>query len=309
MRTSPSVLHPLRPSLDQTQWSVWATAGTCSTTDSPYTAVLEGLPTQLALAFRQDLLSPHQEESEATFERRLNWSRRSRRRILQPLLAQVRVSAYTSGDPKQLSSSWEVFFFIPQNFLRLFDPQSLLSLRHGVYRSSGFYRRQEVRVQSLLMLAQLRSLLPRYRHQHSPESWIQYKELTKLWSMRKCFHKDSSHNSGISAQQREQQVSELRGSGQGLRRCKLECLLGRGQENMSTPRTHRNRSSFRCFSRERRHLKKARSRLAQMVSQHCHSAARCRERRASSSGFLVSANSWLELLLHWVRGWFKDQQK
>ena len=209
-------------------------------------------------------------------------------------------SEFSQRENKQFLCSF-VRLQNPQKFARQFDAQSLLTVRMHLRRSSACPA-------LLLMLTHLRSLRPRCRHQHSPESWIQYKELTKLWSMRKYFHKDSSHNSGISAQQREQQASELRGSGQGQRRCKLECLLSREQENLSTPRTHRNRSSFRCCTRERRHLKRLAQDLLRWFSTQPQRGKMPRT-QSVSSGLLVLANSWLELLLHWVRGWFKDQQK
>ena len=104
-------------------------------------------------------------------------------------------------------------FTILEHLFASFVARSWLTVRMHLRRSSACPAR-------LPMLTHPRSLRLRGLHQHSSESGIQYKELTKLWSMRKCFHKGSSHSSGISAQQRGQPASELRGSGQGRRRCK-----------------------------------------------------------------------------------------
>ena len=191
----------------------------------------------------------------------------------------------------------------PRKLVRKFVARSGLTVRVHLRRSSACPAR-------LLMLTHPRSLRLRGLHQHSSESWIQYKKLTKLWSMRKCFHKGSSQSSGISAQQRGQPASELRGSGQGRRRCKLECLLGREQENKRTPRNNRSQSSFRgeMLYAGAQAPEKARSRLAQMVF-NTATARQDAENAERLSGYLVSANLWLALRLHWVRGWFNDQPK
>ena len=146
----------------------------------------------------------------------------------------------------------------PRKLARKFEARSGLTVRMHLRRSSASPAHLPMRTHP-------RSLRPRARHQPSSVPVIQYKVLTKLWSRRRCCRKGSSHSSGISAQQRGQPASELRGSGQGRRRCKLVRLLGRGQECKRTPRTHRSQSSFRCCTRGAQAPKKARSRLAQMV--------------------------------------------
>ena len=61
---------------------------------------------------------------------------------------------------------------------------------------------------------------PAYAHSSSQSPSEEPAPTPKLWSMRRCCRKGSSHSSGISEQQRGQPASELRGSGQGRRRCK-----------------------------------------------------------------------------------------
>ena len=78
-----------------------------------------------------------------------------------------------------------------------------------------------------------------------------------------------------------------------------------------TPRTHRSQSSFRCCTQGRRHQKKARSRLAQMVfstataRQDAENAERIKWIACLSQLVAGTATP----LLHWVRGGFNDQPK
>ena len=101
----------------------------------------------------------------------------------------------------------------PRKLARKFEARSGLTVRMHLRRSSACQAHLPMRTHP-------RSLHPRGLHQHSSVPVIHYKGLTKLWSMRRCFQKGSSHSSDFSAQQRGQPASELRGSGQGRRRCK-----------------------------------------------------------------------------------------
>ena len=123
------------------------------TTDSPYAAVLEGLPTQLALALRRlgfgapGNLATFVDDYEGT-ETELEQAV-SEADTTTTVIGVGAVSAYTSGDPKRrrLGKSSPLSphsFFASSPFLLSFV---------WSYRSSGFYRRQEVRVRCLLAAA------------------------------------------------------------------------------------------------------------------------------------------------------------
>ena len=112
-----------------------------------------------------------------------------------------------------------------RQFSSRFVDFKILKILLASSRRSGLTVRVHLRRSSacpahLPMRTHPRSLRPRGQHQLSSVPVIQYKGLTKLWSRRRCCRKGSSHSSGLSAQQRNQPASELRGSGQRRRRCK-----------------------------------------------------------------------------------------
>ena len=100
----------------------------------------------------------------------------------------------------------------PRKLARKFEARSGLTVRMHLRRSSACPAHLPMSIHPC-------SLRLRGLHQQSGiRDSIQraYETLVQ----RKCFHKGSSHSSGISAQQRGQPASELRGRGQGRRRCK-----------------------------------------------------------------------------------------
>ena len=125
------------------------------TTDSPYDAVLEGLPTQLALALRRlGFAAPgnlatfvdEYEGPETDLEQAVSGGGYYYNRYWRWC------SVCLHFGRSQAPSPWEVFSFIPILFFThsFFASSPFFLSLFWSYRSSGFYRREKVRVRCWL---------------------------------------------------------------------------------------------------------------------------------------------------------------